>query len=177
MIEDTKLEGLKIVKLNVFHDHRGSFVKTFHENTFLSNGLETNFKECFYSMSKINVIRGMHFQIPPYDHSKLVFVPYGSIIDVVVDLRKKSPTFGMYFSIELSYENCLSIFIPSGFAHGFLTTSEQAVVVYSTSTVHNTNADSGIRWNSFEFDWEVKDPIVSERDSNFLPLSDFNSPF
>jgi dTDP-4-dehydrorhamnose 3,5-epimerase len=116
----------------------------------------------------------MHFQLPPHDHEKLVYVSHGEILDVVVDIRPKSPTFGDYFSTILSDDNQKSLYIAKGFAHGFLTVSKTATVMYSTSTVHSPDHDSGIRWNSFGFNWKEVDPIMSERDKNFSGLELFD---
>ncbi len=172
-IEATFLDGVFEIKNNVFEDKRGSFVKTFHADEFKKNGLELGFKESFYSISKKNVLRGMHFQMTPHDHAKLVYVTSGEILDVAVDIRKESPTFGDYFPTNLSSENAKSLYMSKGFAHGFLTLSEQATVVYLTSTVHEPEFDCGIRWDSFGFDWKVVSPIVSHRDSLLANLKDY----
>ncbi len=171
-IETTNLEGVFEVENIKFKDKRGVFVKTFHEGVFSENGLETDFKESFYSISRKGVLRGMHFQLPPCDHAKLIYVTEGKILDVVVDVRKNSPTFGRYFSTHLSSENVKSLYIAKGFAHGFLTLSNTATVVYLTSTAHSPEADSGIKWDSFGFKWtENSKHIISERD-NMLPSID-----
>lgn len=173
-IISTDLSGVFEIENRVFTDHRGLFLKTFHETTFREAGLAAEFKESFYSISTKGVLRGMHFQLPPHDHEKLVYVSYGEILDVVVDIRPKSPTFGDFFSTILSSENHKSLYIAKGFAHGFLTLSKIATVMYSTSTVHSPDHDSGIRWNSFGFNWKEVDPIMSERDRNFFGLELFN---
>jgi dTDP-4-dehydrorhamnose 3,5-epimerase len=170
----TTLDGLYEIHNKVFEDHRGGFVKTFHEETFRENNLETNFKESFYSVSKKGVLRGMHFQKPPHDHVKLVYVTNGEILDVALDIRPNSESYGQCFSVNLSKSNAKSLYIPKGFAHGFLTLSESATVVYLTSTVHNPTADTGIHWNSFGFDWKITQPIISERDSNFIKLKNLH---
>jgi len=169
-INKTPLEGIFEIENKNFEDNRGLFVKTFHANTFAEHGLETDFKESFYSVSKKNVLRGMHFQLTPHDHAKLVYVIDGEILDVVVDIRKKSSSYGQCFSTILSSINTRSIYIEKGFAHGFLTLSNSATVVYQTSTVHAPEYDSGIRWDSFGFDWGVDKPIVSQRDEAFNAL-------
>lgn len=176
-IEKTGLEGIVVLQPNIFQDQRGTFVKTFHSEMFAESGLETNFKESFYSHSKKNVIRGMHFQLPPFEHTKLVYVPYGKIMDVVVDIRKKSATYGKFIAEEISHPNGKSILIPPGFAHGFISLSDNSVVVYATSTIHHPEADSGIRWDSFGYDWGIYEPIISMRDKSFIKLSEFRSPF
>lgn len=158
------------IENNIFDDYRGRFVKTFHADIFTENGLATDFKESFYSVSKKNVLRGMHYQLPPCDHSKLVYVIHGKILDVVVDVREDSETFGEYYSAELSCLNAKSLYIGKGFAHGFLTISESAVVVYMTTTVHNPELDTGVRWDGFGYKWPVSRPIISSRDKSFKKL-------
>ncbi len=174
--ENLGIEGCYLVKNFVAHDKRGTFVKTFHEEDFRSEGLQTEFKESYYSLSKKNVIRGMHFQTPPHEHDKLVYVTHGEILDVVLDIRKASKTFGQFISVHLTALSD-SIYIPKGCAHGFLTLSSEATVVYNVSTVYNPLADAGILWSSFGFDWQVKEPIVSDRDNSFESFEVFNSPF
>jgi dTDP-4-dehydrorhamnose 3,5-epimerase len=122
------------------------------------------------------VVRGMHFQLPPHDHEKLVYVTAGSILDVVVDLRRTSGTYGQVFSVEL-VEHQSSLFIPRGFAHGFLALSPNATVVYNVATGYQPTADAGIRWDSLGFAWPVAAPIMSDRDAAFPSLAEFSSPF
>lgn len=172
-ITPTFLEGVFEIQNNKFEDVRGAFVKTFHSTTFIEHGLDIDFKESFYSVSKKGVLRGMHFQIPPHDHSKLVYVTHGEILDVAVDIRKTSPTFGEYFCTKLSAENANSLYMSKGFAHGFLTLSETATVVYQTTTVHEPSHDKGVRWDSFGFDWNnqnIDETLISERDKSFPAL-------
>jgi len=170
IIKPTGLDGAFVIENKQFQDHRGLFVKTFHKEIFTNHGLETDFKESFYSVSKNNVLRGMHFQLPPQDHVKLVYVVNGEILDVAVDIRKNSKTFGQYVSVELSAGNGKSIYLAKGFAHGFITLSGDATVVYMTTTVHSPEHDAGIRWDCFGFDWGTKVPIISDRDSKFKDL-------
>ena len=166
----TNLDGIFEIENITFEDYRGSFVKIFHADTFAEKGLDTEFKESFYSVSKKNVLRGMHYQLPPYDHSKLVHVVSGKVLDVVVDIREDSETFGKYYSTELSCDNGRSLYIGKGFAHGFLTLSERATVAYMTTTVHNPESDTGVRWDGFGYEWPVSRPIVSSRDKGFKKL-------
>lgn len=169
-INKTLLSGVHEIENVVFSDDRGSFVKTFNADVFIDYGLNFEFKESFYSVSKKDVIRGMHFQMPPMDHEKLVYVISGEILDVVVDVREGSPTYGQYITIELNDLNCKSIYIEKGFAHGFLTKSESATVCYMTTSVYSKDHDTGIKWDSFGFDWNVNDPVVSARDAGFRDL-------
>lgn len=178
-IERTILEGVYIINNFNASDDRGLFVKTFNKNLFLEFNLNFEIKESYFSISKKNVIRGMHFQLPPFDHEKLVFVPKGSIIDVVVDLRINSSTYKKYISIELSDKNKKSIFIPKGLAHGFKSLADDTITVYNVASEYNPEADAGIHYNSFSFDWGVQEPIISKRDTEFTGLSSFckNNPF
>ena len=171
-LSETEIAGLLVISYKKFTDNRGNFVKSFQQSK-----ISMNIAESFYSISSKDVIRGMHFQQPPYDHSKLVFVICGKITDVVIDLRKNSKTFGQYLSISLSADNNKAIYIPSGFAHGFIAEEDNTITNYFVSSEYNSKADSGVRWNSFGFDWGISDPIVSDRDQAFPLLSDFSSPF
>lgn len=178
-LEKTLLKDVFIINNFNVNDERGIFVKTFNKNLFNEINLNFEIRESYYSISKKNVIRGMHFQLPPHDHDKLVFVPKGAIIDVVVDVRKKSPTFGKYISVELSEQNKKSIIIPKGLAHGFKSLFDETITVYNVSSEYDPQSDYGIHYKSFGFDWQSKNPIVSSRDSTFLGFSDFinNNPF
>lgn len=160
-----------------FVDNRGEFVKTIHEESFLEKGLDCDFKESFYSVSKRNVIRGMHYQLPPSDHDKLVYVLTGAIIDVVLDIRNDSPTFGKFFSIELSAENRKGIYIGKGFAHGFLSLYDNTTVEYHTTTPQDRACEAGIKFDSFGYDWQTTSPIISQRDQDFQLFKDLTSPF
>lgn len=173
IIKPTFLEGVFEVENKIFKDHRGLFVKTFQADVFKQYGLNYEFKESFFSVSKKDVLRGMHFQLPPNDHAKLVYVTHGEILDVAVDIRKESNTFGQFFSTRLSFDNANSLYMGKGFAHGFLTLSEFATVVYLITTEHAPKSDSGIKWDSFGFDWGVDQPIVSLRDNDFLCLGKY----
>ena len=175
-IKPTFLNDLYLLQNLRFEDERGIFVKTFHADIFEKNGMQTDFKESYYSVSRKNVLRGMHLQLPPYDHAKLVYVVVGEILDVVVDVRKKSSTFGQFFTTILSAEQASSLYIGKGFAHGFLTLSDSATVVYQTTTTYHAESDAGIRWDSFGFDWNgVTELVMSERDQVFPTLDVFGN--
>ena len=178
-VRQTDLAGLVVLEPKVFTDLRGTFVKTFHDTEFRKLGLPFETREEFFSTSHQHVLRGMHFQVPPADHAKLVFCLTGAVLDVVLDLRRHSPTFGKTCATELSETNRRSVFIPSGFAHGFLTLTEGALMLYKTSTVHNPACDLGICWDSFGFAWPLAGaaPILSQRDREFPALAEFNTPF
>jgi dTDP-4-dehydrorhamnose 3,5-epimerase len=178
-VHPTALAGLVCLQPRVFTDHRGEFVKTYHDQTFRELGLPFETREEFFSTSRQHVLRGMHFQIPPADHVKLVYCITGAVLDVVLDLRRQSPTYGQAVAEELSAANRRAFYIPSGFAHGFLALTEGALMVYKTSTVHAPACDRGIRWDSFGFAWPLGGvpPILSQRDQDFPALADFHSPF
>ena len=176
-IEELRINGLLLLKPFAFKDERGAFVKNYNEDIFKKYAIPAAFKESFYSISRKNVIRGMHFQLPPFDVNKIVYVSSGSIIDVVVDLRKDSKTFGEYFEIEISYENNHQLFIPKGLAHGFKTLENDTCVHYLQSNVYSKYHDEGIHLDSFKYDWKCDSPIISERDRGFVTLEEFNSPF
>ncbi len=174
-----ELDGLRLVRPKVFRDWRGDFVKSFHSPTFEQAGIRLAVREEFFSVSKLKVVRGMHFQLPPHTQERLVYCLAGRILDVVVDLRKSSPTFGRVISRELSETNREMLFIPAGFAHGFLSLSEGCLVNYLASQPHNPAHDTGILWNTIDFNWPIQDAeaILSERDQSFVALPDFSSPF
>ena len=176
-IVETNIPG--VYELEFFHagDDRGMFVKPFHASTLATHGLETNFKESFYSTNQRGVIRGMHFQFPPHDHAKIVYCTQGSLTDVILDLRLGSPTYGKHVSIELSGNNFKGVYLPKGVAHGFAVHEDKTCMIYLTSTEHAPDYDGGIHIHSFGFDWPFQDPICSERDQQFISLEDFQSPF
>ena len=163
-IERTEIEGVYVIDNFNAKDYRGLFVKSFNKNTFVENNLDFEIRESYYSVSNKNVIRGMHFQLPPYDHEKLVYVPKGSILDVIVDLRKKSKTYKKHISINLSEENKKSIFIPKGLAHGFKSMKQGTITVYNVASEYNADFDNGIKFDSFGFNWASDDIVMSNRD-------------
>ncbi|MGB3144338.1 MAG: dTDP-4-dehydrorhamnose 3,5-epimerase family protein [Maribacter sp.] len=174
----TDILGCYQVVLNDFNDLRGGFFKTFHFDFFKEKKLTTDWKEEYFSTSKKNVIRGMHFQTPPEDHAKLVTCLTGSVIDVIVDLRKDSETFKKHISILLdaSSKNKM-IYIPKGCAHGFLSLEDNTLMHYKVSSVYSAEKDMGILWSTIGFDWKCDHPIISERDKRHTSLHEFQSPF
>jgi len=171
------LSGASLLTLPYSIDNRGDFTKTFHNSSLLQAGINFQLKESYFSASKKDVIRGMHFQLPPHQHAKIVFCPLGAILDVIIDLRKNSPTYGQYFAQELSAANHLAYYIPEGFAHGFKALTEGAITYYLVSSEYSQPHDTGIIYNSFGFDWQLQSPIISPRDLSFPTLNDFDSPF
>jgi len=176
-IENTFIQGLKLLHLTEYNDTRGSFLKIFNKDLFLENNLETNFKESYYSISHKNVIRGMHFQIPPHEHIKLVYVNKGSILDVVIDIRKNSETYGKIYQLKISENNNTLIYIPVGCAHGFLSLEDNTMITYLQTSCYSNVCDKGIKYNSFGMEWGIKNPIISDRDLSFPNFSNTNFNF
>ena len=167
----TPFDGLKVVQLKIYHDNRGFFVERFNKKLFQDLGLPVDYFQDNHSLSAPNVIRGLHFQNNP-SQAKLVGCLRGKILDVAVDIRKNSSTFGKYFSIELSGDNGKLLFIPEGFAHGFAVLgNEPADVMYKVDNQFSKEGDGGIRFNDpdLKIDWQIANPIISDKDKN-LPL-------
>jgi dTDP-4-dehydrorhamnose 3,5-epimerase len=176
-VKSSKLAGVGL--LNCVHsaDQRGKFIKTLTTSSQFPTEANIHIREEFLSFSNKNVLRGMHFQVPPSDHLKHVTVLNGSILDVVLDLRKTSPTFGKYEVFELKAQNPQVLVIPSGFAHGFLSLQDETLVSYRVDCAYDPAHDTGIHYNSFGFDWPTQNPVVSDRDKSFVNLENFKSPF
>ncbi|CAN5737944.1 dTDP-4-dehydrorhamnose 3,5-epimerase family protein [soil metagenome] len=170
------LPGTLLVTLRRLEDARGSFVKTFAHSALSPAFREFEMREEFYSTSAKDVIRGMHFQLPPHDHAKLVYCPVGAVLDVLLDLRA-GPGYGALASTVLSAEVPSLLLIPRGVAHGFRSLEEGSLMVYKTSTEHERSHDVGIRWDSFGFDWGLATPILSARDAAHPSFASFTSPF
>lgn len=170
--------GTYLVTPKVFSDHRGHFVKTFHAEAFAKLGFQFQLAEEFYSVSYKHVLRGMHLQLPPHDHAKIIYCIHGKVLDVLLDLRRSSSTYGQFTSAELSAENRYQYLIPKGVAHGFISLTDKSIILYNTSAVHSTIHDAGVRWDSFGFDWRLSaEPTISLRDVSLPALEDFRSPF
>lgn len=176
-IESTPFEGLLILTPRIFADERGYFFESYNAHTFKQNGLDFDWVQDNQSSSTYGVIRGLHFQKPPHAQTKLIRVLQGEILDVVVDLRHDSKTFGQTYSILLSSENQLQLLIPKGFAHGFVVLSERADVMYKCDQLYNKESESGILFNDpkLNIDWKVdaNKMIVSSKDL-VLPAFDTN---
>ena len=173
----TPIAGLVVIEPKVFEDSRGYFFEAYHDELFRQNGVAAQFVQDNQSLSSYGVIRGLHYQLNPQAQAKLVRVLEGNIIDVAVDIRKNSPTYGRHFSIELSAENKKQFFIPKGFAHGFSVLSERAIVLYKCNAFYNKQSEAGIRYDDphLGIDWKVVDTakaIVSEKD---LQLPSFSN--
>lgn len=178
---ETKISDLIIIEPAVFEDARGYFLESYNQNKFEKIIGKISFHQDNESKSSKGVLRGLHFQKPPFDQAKLVRCIKGKVLDVAVDIRKGSKTFGKYVSVELSEENKRQLFIPRGFAHGFLVLTKYAIFVYKVDNVYAPKYDAGIKWNDKELniDWGIEHSqvLVSEKDSNLPYLSGFKSPF
>jgi dTDP-4-dehydrorhamnose 3,5-epimerase len=176
-VVETSLPGCLVLQPRVVEDPRGAFVKTFRRTAFEEAGLPGDFPEHFLSRSSRGVVRGLHFQLPPADHDKVVCCTAGEVFDVVVDLRVGSPAYGRFETFRLDDRDWTALFVPRGFAHGFAALSEQAVTAYLTSTEFEPALDAGIRWDSLPIPWPVTEPVVSERDRALPPFEAFVSPW
>lgn len=176
-LHPTVLEGYAEVRLRPHRDARGLFLKTYHEATFRDLGLDTVWREEFISTSSRGVIRGMHFQAPPHQHAKFVVCLAGRVLDVALDLRAGSPTYGRCAAVELSVDKANGLYIPEGFAHGFQALEDGSSLLYKVSSMHSPAHDQGLRWDSFGFQWPLVPPIISTRDATFGMFENFQTPF
>jgi dTDP-4-dehydrorhamnose 3,5-epimerase len=169
----TDFPGLLVFEPKVFEDSRGYFFESYNEKNYSATGIDIRFVQDNESSSSYGVIRGLHYQLNPYAQTKLIRVLEGKILDVVVDIRKRSPSFGKSFSIELTAENKKQLFIPRGFAHGFSVLSDRAVVFYKCDQFYNKESEAGIRIDDqqLNIDWKVPldKAVISEKDQ-LLPL-------
>jgi dTDP-4-dehydrorhamnose 3,5-epimerase len=175
-----EIEGLLILEPQVFGDERGYFFESFNQNEFEEAiGGPIKFVQDNESLSNKNVVRGLHFQAPPYEQGKLVRVVQGSVLDVVVDIRTNSPTYGKYHSVILSAENKRQFWVPPGFAHGFATLENQTIFQYKCTNFYQPTSEGCVLWNddTLQIDWNVENPIISEKDKKGNSWQDFSSPF
>lgn len=161
----------------VHRDGRGAFVKTYQKEPFVERGLDFPHAEEFTTLSRRDVLRGLHFQLPPMDYAKLVCCVSGEVLDAIVDLRVGSPTYGKFETFELSGDRMTSLYLPPGIAHGFLVTGDHALMQYTVSASHAPDLDTGILWDSAGIPWPTRAPILSDRDRGHAPLARFTSPF
>src|SRR5215203_5655102 len=175
------IEGLIIVEPNTFEDSRGYFFEAYNQNIFQQNGITCNFVQDNQSRSSYGVIRGLHYQLNPFSQAKLVRVLEGQILDLAIDIRKNSHTYGQHFSIELSAENKKQLFIPAGFAHGFSVLSEQAEVFYKCNSFYNKESEAGILYNdrALNIDWKIPagKEIISETDKGLSLFAECRNNF
>ena len=178
-ITKTFIKDLLIVNPQLFNDNRGTVYESYNKKNFDEN-IKIVFVQDNESKSYKGVVRGLHFQLPPFEQTKLVRCVIGEILDVAVDLRTNSRTYGKFFSIKLSSENNKQLFIPKGFAHGFQVLSEEAIVSYKVDNFYNSKSNSGIIWNDKDLliDWNLDiKPILSERDLKLISFKELKSPF
>ena len=173
------LDGLLVIKPKIFGDDRGYFFESWSEESFADNGLELNFVQDNQSLSRKGVLRGLHFQNPPFAQGKLVRVIKGSVLDVVVDIRKNSPTYGQYFSIEINEENKIIFWIPPGFAHGFISLEDDTIFTYKCTEVYNSASEDSLLWSDTDLnsDWGAINPLVSDKDLVAGIFKNFKSQF
>ena len=177
----TKIPEVVIIQPKVFNDNRGYFLESFNLERFEENIQKVEFVQDNESKSTKGVLRGLHFQNPPYTQAKLVRCIKGKVLDVAVDIRKNSPTYGKYISVELSEENKKQLFIPKGFAHGFVVLSEEAVFSYKVDNKYAPDYEEGIIWNDIDLkiDWMMDENflILSDKDKKLMTLKELDTPF
>ena len=173
------LRGLVAVEPLAFDDERGTFMEVYRRDLFYEGGIPCTFVQDNCSVSSRGVLRGLHFQLPPHAQAKLVRVSAGRIWDVGVDIRRESPSFGQWFGAELSSDNRRMLFLPEGFAHGFLVLSDSARVEYKCSSEYDLESDAGVLWNDpdLSIDWPLPDPIVSAKDAGLPRLKELRVAF
>ncbi|PRY90875.1 dTDP-4-dehydrorhamnose 3,5-epimerase [Mongoliibacter ruber] len=176
-IEETIIKGCYLITPRSFTDNRGSLTKIYHELMFQEMGLDVQFREEYFSVSSKGVLRGLHFQIPPMQHAKCVTCVSGKIFDVVVDLRKNSPTFGKHFCTELDGKTPSLLYVPEGLAHGFVSLEDDSIFLNRSTTVYSPECDRGIHWDSCGIVWPDLDLIISHKDQEMPDFENFNSPF
>ncbi len=179
IITQTTFRGLYIIQPRVLTDDRGYFFESWNKETFAKAGMPYDFVQDNESGSARNVIRGLHFQIPPCAQGKLVRVFKGALLDVAVDLRRAEPTYGRHFKIHLTAKDHKMLYIPEGFAHGFRTLEDDTVFFYKCTHHYNKDAERTIRWDDpdLAIDWKTDAPLLSEKDRNAMPFREFESPF
>jgi dTDP-4-dehydrorhamnose 3,5-epimerase len=175
----THIPDVLIIKPKVFEDPRGYFYESYNAGILLQHGVDVNFVQDNQSLSQKGVLRGLHFQNPPHAQGKLVRVINGSVLDVVVDIRKNSPTYGQHFDIELNEKNKIQLWVPSGFAHGFLTLENNTVFAYKCTNYYNKSSEDCILWNDPDIgiNWNVDNPLLSEKDNLGKSFKKFESLF
>jgi len=180
-VEQTSIEGLVVIEPEIFYDSRGYFFESYNQNLFIKKLGDFKFVQDNESKSSKGVLRGFHFQKPPFEQAKLVRCIKGEVLDVALDLRKNSSTYGKYKKVILSGDNKKQFFIPRGFAHAFLVLSETAIFSYKVDNIYAPQSDSGIIWNdpSLLINWGIDDSklIISEKDKSLGVLKNFESPF
>jgi len=176
---NSPIQDLYIIHPRVFEDGRGYFYESYTNKAFEEKGIIANFVQDNQSLSQKGVVRGLHFQAPPFAQGKLVRVIQGSVLDVVVDIRKNSATYGQHFCLELNEQNKTMLWIPEGFAHGFSTLEDNTIFSYKCTNYYNKASEGCVLWNDedLQIDWKVEHPLLSEKDKLGVTLRDFSSPF
>lgn len=176
---ETLIKGLLLIQPNVFQDDRGYFYEPYNKKIFAGVGINDDFVQDNQSLSQKGVVRGLHFQKPPHAQAKLIRVLQGAVWDVAVDIRKNSPTYGEYYGVELSEKNKTILYIPEGFAHGFVTLEDNTIFLYKCSRFYNKESEDSIFWNDPDINipWNITSPILSEKDKKATLLKKFTSPF
>lgn len=174
-IKRTPINGLLIINTLIFPDERGELIKPFSQLFFEGEEINPVFKETWFTISHKNVIRAMHMQVGPKSCAKLVSVLQGSILDVIIDLRKRSTTFKEVFKIKLDSNSHKALFIPEGCAHGYKVLADNTITMYMATDTHDAMNDVGIKWDTIGFDWAIDEPIVSDRDKELPDLNDYIS--
>ena len=172
-IEETNIAGLFLIEALRFEDLRGELIKPFNFDQYSKIDVNLDFKETWFTKSKKDVIRAMHLQIEEMACEKLVSVINGSVVDVVLDLRPNSETYGNYFEIELNDKTPKALYIPQGCAHGYRVLENNTITMYKATKIHSAKHDLGIKWDSFGYDWNIKDPILSDKDLNLIEFKDY----
>ena len=178
-IEHFFIPTIALIKPTVFEDSRGYFFESYNKNMFIEAGIIDDFVQSNQSLSQKGVLRGLHFQNPPFAQSKLVRVIKGAVLDVAVDIRKNSPTYGKHVSLILSEQNKYMLYVPEGFARGFLTLEDNTIFSYKCGNVYNKEAEFGIIWDDKDLgiDWSISSPLLSNKDKLNVSFRDFESPF
>jgi len=177
-IEETFIKDLLVITPSIFADDRGYFLESYNKKK-LDTSLNIDFVQDNESASKKGVLRGLHFQKPPFAQAKLVRVITGSVLDVVVDIRKDSLTYGKHYKHILTSKHKEQLYIPEGFAHGFLVLEDDTIFSYKCTSYYHKESEVSLSWNdpTLDINWQIEEPIISEKDQIGLPFIDYNSPF
>lgn len=178
-VQELDIPGVLLITPRVYKDSRGSFLESYKDSAFRQVGINFTFGQDNQSVSGRNVLRGLHFQNPPFEQGKLVRVVSGAATDVIVDIRRDSATYGRHLKIELDASNMRILWIPPGFAHGFVSRSDQTVFLYKCTKEYDQASESGIRWDDPELgiDWQVTDPVISEKDAALPYFKELKTKF
>lgn len=178
-VETIFIDGPLVITPKVFKDPRGYFMESYNKQSYSNIGIDLDYVQDNQSLSEKGILRGLHFQAPPFDQGKLVRVIKGAVLDVIVDIRKNSPTYGKHYAIELTEDNFKTFWVPSGFAHGFTTLADQTIFSYKCTNYYNQASEGGLMWNDPDLgiDWGIQNPILSDKDTKNSLFKDFVSPF